>query len=71
MQIGGLTCKHCGSQAFKTSTEPQTDTDFVGSVCVNCGAEVMEDDIVPQAADALDKLLGPKVTKRFNLGGKR
>ncbi len=51
-----FSCKKCGSEIFKTTTEPQTFEDFNGAVCNNCGTVVTEDDIKAQALKIADDL---------------
>jgi len=50
-------CKHCGSETFKTSSEPKTYEDFLGATCAQCGAVVTDEDIKAQAVKIAEALL--------------
>ena len=50
-------CKRCGSQTFKTESEPKTYEDFLGAVCAKCGAVVTDEDTKAQAVEIADRLL--------------
>lgn len=56
-------CKNCGSETFKTTSEPESLDDFDGAICTNCGTALSTDDIKGQAVKIAEK------TIRDALGG--
>lgn len=51
-----FSCKHCGSETFRTTTEVKTFEDYLGPICNECGAIVTEDDVKEQAVDIAGKI---------------
>jgi hypothetical protein len=50
-------CKKCGSETFKTTSEPKSLDDFDGAVCANCGTTITKDDIERQTAKIAEKAI--------------
>jgi len=49
-------CKNCGSETFKSTSEPKSLEDLYGAICANCGTAVSEDDIKSHALKIADEL---------------
>jgi transcription elongation factor Elf1 len=56
-----FTCKHCGSETFKTSSKVETMEDMQNAVCSECGAVFSEEDVRNQAREIAANLIREKM----------